>query len=271
MAAPVQPTPLNGIAGYESATIVNNQTDTVVTLKKKERGKDYWVTLTFYRPIDEANIRSYLAAKEAKEKIEQMVKQYGVFESGYGSKKDFKLESTGIQLYINYIGKKGGLKRLNISESEFELTFFHKAEEYQKKIEDAVKAKKNDREKKFRDKKIALNAIKEKFRPLSKILATPAHPDPRPADPAIRVGAAPQQAAPGALALQQAPGEQAAANPNPAQQIPEQIAGGQPPAQQAGGGPAPAQQQVPAPPAGGQTAPVLKQQVPAATAAPANA
>lgn len=238
MAAPIQSTPLNGIAGYEEASFVTNDSDTFVTLKKREDGKDYWVTLTFYKPIDEANIRSYLAAKEAKDKIEQMVKQYAVFEGVYGQKQNFRLESTGNQLHLLYKGKKNGaMKRLDMSESEFERTFFLKSDDYQKKIDEANKAKKNDREKKFRDKKKAFVDLKEKFRPLAKILATPAHPAPRPKDPSIRVGAAPQtagnQAAP-AAGQAPAPAQQQAVIPP--QALPTPAA------------PAPAQQQAVIPP-----------------------
>lgn len=250
MVAPVQPTPINGIADYDSVSFEAKNGETVVTMKKREGGKDYWVTLTFYKPIDEGTIRDYLAAKEAKDKIEQMIKQYGVFETVYGGKKDFRLESAGNELYLNYVGKKGALNRLKMSESDFEITFYQMLESYQKKIDAANKAKKQDREKKFRDKKKAINDLKEKFLPFSKIRATPAQPDPRPAGPAINVGAAQQ---PVAQAAGQGPGQQLAGGPPLAV----------PPAQQAAGGPPPVGHQVPAAPAG--------QQVQAAQAPPANA
>jgi len=217
MAAPVQPTPLNGIAGYESVSYVINQSETFVTMKKTEGGKEYSVTLTFYQPIDEANIRSYLASKETKDKIVQMVKQYGVFEAVYAEKKDFRLEATGKKLYLVYTGKKDISKRLNMSEDDFELAFHSKLESYQKKIDDARGSKKTDRERKFTTKKEAFGKLREGFRPLSKSLEALAHPGPKPTDPAIHVGAARPQAPAGNPAAP-APAPVAPAAPVPAVQ-----------------------------------------------------
>ncbi|MCE5317230.1 MAG: hypothetical protein LLG04_07695 [Parachlamydia sp.] len=243
MAAPVQPAPLNGISGFDSVTYVTNQSETFVSMKKMEGGKEYWVTLTFYKPIDEANIRSYLASKETKDKIVQMVKQYEVFEAVYAGKKDFKLEATGKKLYLVYTGKNNS-KRLNMSEVDFELSFQGKLEAYQKKIDQARDAKKTDRQRKFTTKKEAFGKLREGFRPISKILEAPAHPDPKPTDPAIHVGAARPQTPAG----------------NPAAPAPAPVA---PPAPVPAVQPAPAQQQAPAPIA--QPAPA---QQPAPTASP---
>lgn len=175
-AAPLYDQALKGVPGYAAATYSKVDDVTTVTLKKEEGSKVCWITLSFKKPIDEARLTSYLNQKETKEKIEQMVKIYFVFEPIYGAKKDFKITSFGERIDLHYTSLiKDAKKRLDLSEKEFQTTWHKKLENYKAKVEKAEKDQNGERHKKFKAKKDAFYKLFEKFHPLSKTLKLPAY------------------------------------------------------------------------------------------------
>lgn len=185
---------LQGLSqGFDTATYKRTQSNaTIVTLQKKEGGKDHWITVTFQKPIDEDEIVQFLNTKNSKEKIEQLVKQFDLFLPLYGGKANFHIESMGKNTYLFFEkSKKKETKRIDLSESKYQETQYRMAEDYQRKIKAAQDSNDEAKLTKLNEKKDKFLRVMKEFAKISKTIKTPLPKADEDQGPAFQLGLEP--------------------------------------------------------------------------------
>src|ERR1700722_7612305 len=115
---PNKPEILTGIKGYDSGSYQTHGETTVVSLKKTDGTKEYYVTVTFDKPMDKDKIVEFLNEQQTKTKVDALAQQLDILADAYGKKKDFRLESSGDETFLRYTtGKKGKPKEFNLNEN----------------------------------------------------------------------------------------------------------------------------------------------------------